>query len=91
MIDYFDNSKEKKEKTNNIKKNITNNIKNDIKYITNDNSKKDIKINKNSISNINKNESKIILEKSKTDFELYFIIDSQTGEEILDEDGLLKI
>ena len=84
VIDYLDNSKEKKEKTNNINNNITNDIKND-------NSKKDININKNTISNKNKNETKIISEKPKTDFELYFIKDSETGEEILDEDGLLKI
>ena len=80
--------KEKKENTNIITKNNINNFTNDI---TNNNSKKDLNINQNTTTKIIENDTKIIPEKKKTDFELYFTKDSTTGEEILDEDGLLKI
>ena len=83
----------------------TNNINDDfivIDYIDNPKQKKEntiINNNTNNNSKLDNNsqqkkieiEKNIIVEKPKTDFELYFVKDPETGEEILDEDGLLKI
>ena len=57
-----------------------------INPLENDSNHKENKTNINNYNNNNK-----IEEKPKTDFELYFKKDPQTGEDILDEDGLIKI